>query len=252
VSGHSKWSTIKRKKGKADAQRGKIFTKLIREIVTAAREGGGDSKNNSRLRVAVQSARENNMPYENVERAIQRGTGELPGVHYEAATFEGYAPGGIALLVTALTDNKNRTSSEVRHLFTRHGGHMGEPNSVSYLFEKRGVIVVEASQASEEKVFELALDNGADDVRSEGGVFEVVCAPEVFEPLREKFKGASIAPQLAEVSLYPKTTVKLDRDQAIKVLKLVSALEDLDDVQSVAANFDIPDEILKEIESEIE
>jgi YebC/PmpR family DNA-binding regulatory protein len=173
-------------------------------------------------------------------------------VSYEAATFEGYAPGGIALLVTTLTDNKNRTSSEVRHLFTRHGGHMGEPNSVSWMFEKRGVIVIESSQASEEKVLEIALENGADDVRSEGGVFEVISAPEVFESLREKFKGASIPYTLAEVSLYPKSTVKLDRDHAIKVLKLVSALEDLDDVQHVAANFDIPDEILKEIESEIE
>jgi len=252
VSGHSKWSTIKRKKGKADAQRGKIFTKLIRELVTAAREGGGDPKNNSRLRAAVQAARESNMPYENVERAIQRGTGELPGVSYEAATFEGYAPGGIALLVTTLTDNKNRTSSEVRHLFTRHGGHMGEPNSVSWMFEKRGVIVVEGSQASEEKVFEVALENGADDVRSEGGTIEVVCAPEVLEPLREKMKAASVPYTLAEVSLYPKSTVKLDREHASKVLKLVSALEDLDDVQHVAANFDIPEEILKEIESEIE
>lgn len=252
MSGHSKWSTIKRKKGKADAQRGKIFTKLIRELVTAAREGGGDPKNNARLRTAVQAARENNMPYENVDRAIKRGTGELPGVVFEAATFEGYGPGGIALLVTALTDNKNRTSSEVRHLFTRHGGHMGEPNSVAYMFEKRGVIVIDAAQASEEKVFEIALENGADDVRSEGGTIEVVCAPESFEPLRDKIAAAKVAYTLAEVSLYPKSTVRLDREHASKVLKLVSALEDLDDVQHVAANFDIPDEILKEIESEIE
>lgn len=252
MSGHSKWSTIKRKKGKADAQRGKIFTKLIRELVTAAREGGGDPKNNSRLRTAVQAARENNMPYENVDRAIKRGSGELPGVTYEAATFEGYGPGGIALLVTTLTDNKNRTSSEVRHLFTRHGGHMGEPNSVAWMFEKRGIIVIDAAQASEEKVFEIALENGADDVRSEGGMIEVVCAPESFEPLRDKIASAKIAYTLAEVSLYPKSTVRLDRDQASKTLKLVSALEDLDDVQHVAANFDIPDDILKEIESEIE
>jgi YebC/PmpR family DNA-binding regulatory protein len=251
VSGHSKWATIKRKKAKVDAQRGKIFTKLIREILTSAREGGGDLENNARLRTAVQSARENNMPYENIERAIKRGTGELDGVSYEAATFEGYAPGGIAILVTTLTDNRNRTSSEIRHLFTRHGGHMTEPNSVSYMFEKKGVIVVEGTQASEDKVYEIALDNGADDVRAEGGVFEIVCPPEAFESLRAKLQETKIAYQMAELSLYPKTAVKLDRDAAVKVLKLVSALEDLDDVQHVAGNFDISDQILKEIEGEL-
>jgi YebC/PmpR family DNA-binding regulatory protein len=251
VSGHSKWATIKRKKAKVDAHRGKIFTKLIREILTSAREGGGDLENNARLRTAVQSARENNMPYENIERAIKRGTGELDGVSYEAATFEGYAPGGIAILVTTLTDNRNRTSSEIRHLFTRHGGHMTEPNSVSYMFEKKGVIVVEGTQASEDKVYEIALDNGADDVRAEGGVFEIVCPPEAFESLRAKLQETKIAYQMAELSLYPKTAVKLDRDAAVKVLKLVSALEDLDDVQHVAGNFDISDQILKEIEGEL-
>jgi YebC/PmpR family DNA-binding regulatory protein len=251
VSGHSKWATIKRKKAKVDAQRGKIFTKLIREILTAAREGGGDVENNARLRTAVQSARENNMPYENIERAIKRGTGELDGVRYEAATFEGYAPGGIAILVTSLTDNRNRTSSEIRHLFTRHGGHMTEPNSVSYMFEKKGVIVIEGAQASEDRVFEIALENGADDVRAEGLVYEIVCPPEAFESLRGKLQEAKITWQMAEISLYPKTAVKLDRDAAVKVLKLVSALEDLDDVQHVAGNFDISDEILKAIEGEL-
>jgi YebC/PmpR family DNA-binding regulatory protein len=251
VSGHSKWATIKRKKAKVDAQRGKIFTKLIREILTAAREGGGDVENNARLRTAVQSARENNMPYENIERAIKRGTGELDGVRYEAATFEGYAPGGIAILVTTLTDNRNRTSSEIRHLFTRHGGHMTEPGSVSYLFEKKGVIVVDGAQASEDSVYEIALENGADDVRAEGGMYEIVCPPEAFESLRAKLQEGEIEYQMAELSLYPKTAVKLDRDAAIKVLKLVSSLEDLDDVQNVAGNFDISDEILKAIEGEL-
>jgi len=251
VSGHSKWATIKRKKAKVDAQRGKIFTKLIREILTSAREGGGDLENNARLRTAVQSARESNMPYENIERAIKRGTGELDGVSYETAMFEGYAPGGIAILVQTLTDNRNRTSSEIRHLFTRHGGHMTEPNSVSYMFEKKGVIVVEGTQASEDRVFEIALENGADDVRAEGGSFEIVCPPDAFESLRVKLQEAKIATQMAETALYPKTAVKLERDAAVKVLKLVSSLEDLDDVQNVAGNFDISDEILKTIEGEL-
>jgi YebC/PmpR family DNA-binding regulatory protein len=251
VSGHSKWATIKRKKAKVDAQRGKIFTKLIREILTSAREGGGDLENNARLRTAVQSARENNMPYENIERAIKRGTGELDGVSYETATFEGYAPGGIAILVTTLTDNRNRTSSEIRHLFTRHGGHMTEPNSVSYMFEKKGVIVVDAAQASEDRLLEIALENGADDVRSEGGSFEIVCPPDAFEALRAKLQETKIAYQMAELALYPKTAVKVDRDAAVKVLKLVSSLEDLDDVQNVAGNFDISDDILKSIEGEL-
>jgi len=251
VSGHSKWATIKRKKAKVDAQRGKIFTKLIREILTSAREGGGDQENNARLRTAVQSAREANMPYENIERAIKRGTGELDGVSYETAMFEGYAPGGIAILVQTLTDNRNRTSSEIRHLFTRHGGHMTEPNSVSYMFEKKGVIVVEGTQTSEDKLFEIALENGADDVRAEGGVFEIVCPPDAFESLRAKLQEAKIATQMAETALYPKTAVKLERDAAVKVLKLVSSLEDLDDVQNVAGNFDISDEILKTIEGEL-
>jgi len=250
VSGHSKWSTIKRKKAKADAQKGKIFTKLIREIVVAAREGGGDPESNPRLRTAIQNAKENNMPMENIERAIKRGTGELPGVSYESCTFEGYAPGGVAILVEALTDNKNRTSAEVRHLFTKHGGHLGEPNSVSWMFEKKGIVVIDQSETDEEKVLEIALDNGAEDVKSEGGVFEILCSPESFETLRDKFKEYNINYQLAEVSLYPKTTVKLEKENAVKVLKLVSALEDMDDVQRVSANFDISDEDLKSIESE--
>ena len=251
MSGHSKWSTIKRKKAKVDAQKGKIFTKLIREIVVAAREGGGDPESNPRLRTAIQNAKENNMPMENIERAIKRGTGELPGISYESCTFEGYAPGGVAILVEALTDNKNRTSAEVRHLFTKHGGHLGEPNSVSWMFEKKGIVVIDQSETDEEKVLEIALDNGAEDVKSEGGVFEVLCSPESFETLRDKFKENNINYQLAEVSLYPKTTVKLEKENAVKVLKLVSALEDMDDVQRVSANFDISDEDLKSIESEL-
>jgi YebC/PmpR family DNA-binding regulatory protein len=251
MSGHSKWSTIKRKKAKVDAQRGKIFTRLIREIVVAAREGGSDQESNPRLRQAVQNARENNMPAANIERAIKRGTGELPGVSYESCTFEGYAPGGVAILVESLTDNRNRTSAEIRHLFTRHGGHLGEPNSVSYLFETKGIVIIDGALADEEKVLEIALENGAEDVRAEGGVFEVICAPETFEALKQGIEDAGIAFQLAEVSRYPKTTIQLEREHAGKVLRLVSALEDDDDVQRVSANFDIPDEILAEIEGEL-
>jgi YebC/PmpR family DNA-binding regulatory protein len=251
VSGHSKWSTIKRKKAKADAQRGKIFTKLIREIVVAARQDGGDPDSNPALRTAIQNARENNMPSDNIEKAIKRGTGELPGVTYESHTFEGYAPGGVALLIESLTDNHKRTSAEMRHLFSKHGGHLAEPHSVTYLFEKKGIVVINGSEVEEDEVFEVALDKGAEDVRSEGGVFEVLCDPSKFEELRDGFRDAGIKYQLAEVSLYPNNTVGLDREQAIKVLKLVNALEDNDDVQHVSANFDIPDEIMDEIEDEI-
>ena len=251
MSGHSKWSTIKRKKAKVDAQRGKIFTRIIKEIVVAAREGGGDPSSNTSLRTAIQTARDNNMPAANIERAIKRGTGELPGVSYESCTFEGYAPGGVAILVESLTDNRNRTSAEVRHIFSKYGGHLGEPNSVSWMFEQKGVIVIENEEAEEETVLEIALENGADDVKSEEEAFEVVCSPHAFEGLRERFTERGIKPQLSEVGLYPKNTVKLDREHAATVLKLVNALEDNDDVQQVSANFDIPDEILQEIESEL-
>ncbi|MBN1164906.1 MAG: YebC/PmpR family DNA-binding transcriptional regulator [Candidatus Krumholzibacteriota bacterium] len=251
MSGHSKWNTIKRKKAKVDAQRGKTFTKLIKEISVAAREGGGDQDSNPRLRTAVQNARESNMPVANVERAIKRGTGELPGVTYESCTFEGYAVGGVAVLVESLTDNRNRTTAEVRHLFSKHGGHLGEPNSVSYMFENKGLVVIGQSAAEEDRIYEIALENGAEDIRSEAGVFEVICAPEAFEEIREKFIDAGISWQLAEVSLHPKTTISLDLEQAKKVIKLVNALEDNDDVQRVSANFDISDDILEEIEKEL-
>jgi YebC/PmpR family DNA-binding regulatory protein len=251
VSGHSKWSTIKRKKAKVDAERGKIFTKLIKEIVVAARESGGDAETNPRLRTAVQAARDANMPTANIDKAIKRGTGELPGVTYESATFEGYAPGGVAVLVESLTDNKNRTTAEVRHLFTKHGGHLGEPGSVAYMFESKGVILIEQSAADEDKVYEIALESGAEDIRTEGGQYEIICAPEAFERVRDGIRSAGIECQMAEVSLYPKTTVGLDGDHAVKVLKLVASLEDNDDVQNVSANFDIDDKILGEIEDSI-
>ncbi len=251
MSGHSKWSTIKRKKAKADAQRGRIFTKLIREIVVAAREGGGDIETNPALRTAVQNARDNNMPSDNVEKAIKRGTGELPGVQYEACAFEGYAPGGVAVYVRCLSDNRNRTSAEVRHLFSKYGGHLGEPHSVSYLFETKGQIVVDASEVEEEKIYEIALENGAEDITLEEGTYEIISPPEAFESLHHKVMEEGIECEVAEVSLQPNTTVKLDKKEALSVLKLVNALEDHDDVQNVSANFDISDEVLSEIEDEI-
>lgn len=251
MSGHSKWSTIKRKKAKVDAERGKIFTRLIKEIVVAAREGGGDEETNPRLRTAVQNARDNNMPSANIERAVKRGTGELPGVTYESHTFEGYAPGGVAVLVESLTDNRNRTTADVRHIFTKHGGHLGEPGSVAYMFEKKGTVVVDQSSADEEKIYEIALENGAEDIRTGDGQHEVITAPDSFEDVRDAFRQAGIEYVLAEVSLQPKTTVELDRDDAVRVLKLAAALEDNDDVQNVSANFDIPDDMLDEIEKEI-
>ncbi len=250
MSGHSKWSTIKRKKGKADAERGKIFTKLIKEITVAAREGGGDRDSNPRLRSAIQSAKDANMPVANIEKAIKRGTGELPGVNYESCTFEGYAKGGVAVLVESLTDNRNRTTAEVRHIFTKFGGHLGEPNSVSYLFESKGVIVINEEDADEDKVYEIALENGAEDVKLESGQYEIVSPPDAFEGLREKIAGAELAYQVAEISLQPKTVVILDLDTAKSVIKLVSELEDNDDVQRVSANFDIPDDVMLEIEKE--
>ena len=251
VSGHSKWNTIKRKKAKVDAQRGKIFTKLIKEIVVASREGGGDQEANTRLRTAIQSARDSNMPAANIEKAIKRGTGELPGVEYESCTFEGYAPGGVAILVESLTDNRNRISAEIRHTFSKYGGHLGEPNSVSWMFEQKGVIVIDSKHADEEQVLEIALENGADDVRAEGEIFEVVCSPASYDSLRNKFVEIGIELQLSEVALYPKNTVKLEKEHASTVLKLVSMLEDNDDVQRVSANFDISDDILGEIETEL-
>lgn len=252
MSGHSKWSTIKRKKAKVDAERSKIFTRLIREIVASAREGGGDPEGNPRLRTAVTAARDANMPAANIEKAIKRGTGELPGVTYDECTFEGYASGGVALLVESLTDNRNRTTAEVRHLFGKYGGHLGEPGSVAYMFELKGVVLIDGSRAAEDRVLEVALENGAEDVRSEGGQFEVVCPPEAFDQVRAAFASAGIAPQLAELTRYPTTTVPLDREKAEKVLRLVAALEDNEDVQRVSANFDISDDILREIEDTIE
>ncbi len=243
MAGHSKWANIKHRKGAQDAKRGKIFTKLIKEIITAVRIGGGDLDSNPRLRSAVMEAKSNNMPKDNWERAIKKGTGELEGVNYEEATYEGYGPGGAAIYVDALTDNKNRAVSEIRHAMTKHGGNMGENGCVAYMFDKKGYLVVEMSAADEDALMEVALEAGAEDVREDGSNFEVITAPEDFEPVKEAIDAASIATIAAEVTMLPQTMAPLDGDTALKMIKLIDALEDCDDVQTVYTNADIPDDI---------
>lgn len=244
MSGHSKWAGIKHKKAKVDAQRGRVFTKLIREITVAARVGGGDPGGNPRLRTAVQAAKAVNMPADNIERAIKKGTGELEGVTYEEITYEGYGPGGVAVLVEVLTDNKNRTVGEIRKIFSRHGGNLGESGCVAFLFEKKGYIQVDAAKVDEDRLMTIALDSGAEDLRREEGVFAVTAAPKDFEKVRDKIVKSGIQPLSAEVTMLPKSTVKLEGKQAEQMLRLMEELEEHDDVQHVYANFDIPEEIM--------
>jgi YebC/PmpR family DNA-binding regulatory protein len=246
MSGHSRWSTIKHKKAAADAKRGKMFTKLIREIAAAARAGGGDSDGNPRLRAAVLAARAVNMPQDNIKRAVQRGTGELPGQSYDEVVYEGYGPGGVAVMVQTLTDNRNRTLPEIRQLFTKHGGNLGEANCVSWMFEKKGYIVVRRSEADEEKLFELAIEAGADDMREDGESFEVFTTPQIHEKVHEALTQRKIPIAASEVAMVPKTTVKVEGKAARQVLGMMEALEDHDDVQHVWANFDIDDAELGE------
>ena len=243
MAGHSKWANIKHRKGAQDAKRGKIFTKLIKEIITAARIGGGDIESNPRLRSAVMAAKGENMPKDNWERAIKKGTGELEGVNYEEATYEGYGPGGAAIFVDALTDNKNRAVSEIRHAMTKHGGNMGENGCVAYMFDKKGYLVVEKSAVEEDTLMEVALEAGAEDVREDGSNFEVISAPEDYEAVKEAIDGASIATIAAEITMLPQTMTALDGNTALKMIKLIDALEDCDDVQKVYTNADIPDDI---------
>jgi YebC/PmpR family DNA-binding regulatory protein len=242
MSGHSKWSTIKRKKGAADAKRGKIFTKLIREIATAARMGGGDPDSNPRLRLAVDKARTANMPKDNIERAIKKGTGASDGESYEEVLYEGYGPGGTAVLVETLTDNKNRTVGEVRHVFSKHGGNLGASGCVSYLFEKKGLIQFEGEDLDGDAVLEVALEAGADDVREEDGSVTVVTQPGDFETVKHALEQAGYGAVQAAISLEPMSTVKLEGKDAETMLSLADALEDLDDVQGVNANFDISEQ----------
>jgi YebC/PmpR family DNA-binding regulatory protein len=248
MSGHSKWSSIKHKKGAADAKRGKIFTKLIREIMVAAKEGGGDPVGNARLRNAVLAAKAENMPKDNITRAIKKGTGELEGANYEETLCEGYGPSGVAILVDILTDNKNRTMAEVRHAFTRCNGNIGSTGCVAWMFDKKGLFSFEKGKVDEEKLMEVALDSGAQDINDEGSTIEVLTDPRDFEKVKEALDKEGLAYTLAKITMIPQNTVKLvGEKEAEQTLKLVETLEDLDDVQNVHANFDIPDEILEKI-----
>jgi YebC/PmpR family DNA-binding regulatory protein len=248
MSGHSRWATIKHKKGAADARRGKLFTKLIKEITVAARNGG-DPDGNPRLRAALTAAKAENMPADNIKRAIQKGTGELPGATIEEAVYEGYGPGGVAMMVEVTTDNKNRTTSEIRHVFSKHGGNLGEAGSVSWMFKKKGYIVLAKDQASEDKLLELVTDAGADDMQEDGSNWEVISAPERFHEVVERLKGAKIEPAAAEVSMIPQTYVKLSGKAAQQMMRLMEELEDHEDVQHVHANFDIEEAELQTLAS---
>jgi YebC/PmpR family DNA-binding regulatory protein len=247
VSGHNKWSTIKHKKGAADAKRGKLFSRLIKEIAVAAREGGGDVEGNPRLRTAVATAKAANMPKDNIERAIKRGTGEIAGATYEEFSYEGYAPGGAAVLVQVLTDNKNRAASEVRHAFSKYGGSLGEPGSVAWIFSQKGVITFDPEKADEDEVMETALDAGAEDVNTDESAIEVIAAPSDIETVKTAFDEKGLAYENAEVMMVPSTLLELDVKTAPSTMKLMEALDDLDDVQKVWSNFDIPDEVMQEL-----
>jgi len=245
MSGHSKWSSIKHKKAVKDARRGKLFTKLIKEITVAARMGGGDIAANPRLRTAVGGAKAASMPADNIDRAIKKGTGELEGVSYEEVDYEGYGPGGVAIMVHALTDNKERTVSEMRRVFSNQGGHLGENGCVAWMFDRKGLITVDKAQVEEDRLVGLALEVGAEDVQEEYGLFEVVSRPEDFEKVKEYLEQENVKIVTAQVTMIPKNTVALDENHAEKILKLTEELEDHDDVQSVAANFDIPEALIE-------
>jgi YebC/PmpR family DNA-binding regulatory protein len=247
MSGHSKWSTIKHKKAAKDAKRGKLFTKLIKEITVSAKLGGGDINANPRLRTAVTTARQNSMPTENIERAIKKGTGELEGVTYEEISYEGYGPGGAAVLVRVMTDNRNRTVADIRRLFTKYGGSMGESGCVAWMFHKHGVITIDKKAVEEERLMEVALDAGADDVTDDGEVFQVTTPPEAFDAVKSALDKAGITTTDAAVSMVPQNTLNLSGDQAGRTLKMLDELEDHDDVQEVASNIDISPEELERL-----
>src|SRR5690242_16259259 len=247
MSGHSKWSSIKHKKALKDARRGKLFTKFIKEITVAARMGGGDINANPRLRTAVLTARQNSMPTDNIDRAIKKGTGELEGVTYEEITYEGYGPGGVALLIQVLTDNRTRTVAELRSMLTKHGGNMGATGSVAYLFTKRGLIAVERKGVDEDKVMEVALESGAEDVREAGDLLEILTTPDGFADVREALEKAAVPVASAEVTMLPSSTVTVSGHNAQTLLKLLEAIEDNDDVQNVSSNMDIAAEELEQL-----
>jgi YebC/PmpR family DNA-binding regulatory protein len=249
MSGHSKWSSIKHKKAATDSKRGRIFTRLIKEMTVAARNGGGDVDSNPRLRLAVSTAKANNMPAENIKRSIMRGTGELPGITYEEINYEGYGPGGVAIIMYTLTDNKNRTVAELRHLLSKNGGNLGETGSVGWMFERKGYFVVEKSTADEEKLMELVLGAGADDMNEDGSNFEISTTPENFDAVRSALEAASIKTETAEISMIPQNYIKLEGKNAQTMLKLMEALEDHEDIQNVWSNFDVDESELGEEDS---
>ncbi|MGH9945729.1 MAG: YebC/PmpR family DNA-binding transcriptional regulator [Pyrinomonadaceae bacterium] len=240
MSGHSKWHTIKHKKGALDAKRGKIFTKLIKEITVAARTGGsGDVEANARLRKAVTDAKAQNMPNDTIDRAIKRGTGELEGVNYDEITYEGYGPNGVAVLVETMTDNRNRTVAELRHIFSKNGGNLGEAGSVAWMFDQKGYIVIDKAAKSEDALFEIVIEAGADDMQDEGDVYEIFTTPDKLDNVNDAIKAAGIEPQAAELSMIPQNYVRLEGPDAKTMLKLYETIDDNDDVQKVYANFDI-------------
>ncbi len=248
MSGHSKWSTIKRKKGAIDAKRGKVFTRLIKEITVAARSGGGDPDGNPRLRTAISSAKSENMPKDNIARAIKKGTGEIAGEVYEEILYEGYGPGGVAVLVDCMTDNRNRTVADIRHYFVKSNGNLGESGCVAWMFENKGLIVVDKEKVSEEELMDLAIEAGADDVLEEETEFQVTTTPEDFDAVRESLEQSGIAFLDASLSMIPKNTVEVTEEKPAKaLLKLLESLEDHDDVQNVHANFDIDDELMEQL-----
>ena len=248
MSGHSKWHTIKHKKGALDAKRGKMFTRIIKELTVAARNGGGDPDSNPRLRTVIADAKAVNMPADNIKKAIQRGTGELPGISYEEVTYEGYGPGGAAVIIEVLTDNKNRTVGELRHMLTKHNGNLGESNSVAWMFSKKGYIVVDKAGADEEKLLNAVLEAGGDDLRDDGDTWEVLSEPSAFEAVRDAVKALGVEPATAQVAMLPQNYIKLEGKDASNMVKLMDALDDHDDVKQVWSNFDIEE---REIEASL-
>jgi YebC/PmpR family DNA-binding regulatory protein len=249
MSGHSKWATIKHKKGALDAKRGKIFTRLIKEITMAAKSGGGDPEGNPRLRTAIAAAKAENMPADNIKRAMQRGTGELPGATYEEITFEGYGPGGVALLVDVTTDNRNRTVSEIRHVFTKGGGNLGEAGSVAWMFHKKGTIVVPKTGAKEDDLMNIVLENGGEDLNDDGDNWEIVTPPNAYEVVLEAVKKGNIQVVHSELGMVPQNYIKLEGPAASQMIRLLEAIEDQDDVQNVYSNFDVDQKQLEEVAS---
>lgn len=239
MSGHSKWHTIKHKKGATDAKRGKIFTKLIKEITVAARTGGGDPDANARLRKGILDAKAANMPNDTIDRAVKRGSGDADGAQYDEITYEGYGIGGVAVLVETMTDNRNRTVAELRHIFSKNGGNLGEAGSVGWMFDKKGYIVVDKAARNEDELFEIAIEAGADDLQDEGDIFEIYTAPENFHAVHDAIKAAGVEPQAAEISMIPQNYIKLEGGDARSMIKLYEAIDDNEDVQKVYANFDI-------------